>query len=794
MKAPMGWIMEYTDISCGIKEFCDAMTMSGSKVEGWETTGREISGVVTGRITGIAPHPDADKLLLVKVDVGTETIQVVTGARNVNEGDNVPVALHGSTLPGGVRITRGKLRGEVSEGMLCSLPELQLTSADYPGAVEDGIFILKDDVEPGQDIKKVLGLGEDVVEFEITSNRPDCLSVIGLAREAAVTFGKELHVRKPKPAELAGVDVNDLISIAIEDYSLCPRYSARVATDVRIGPSPEWMRRRLRDAGVRPINNIVDITNYVMLEYGQPMHAFDLDHIKGAKIIVRSATDGEIMETLDGQPRKLDGSMLVIADAERPVAVAGVMGGADSEISESTRNILFESANFNGTSVRLTAKKLAMRTESSGRFEKGLDINNTIPAVDRACELVEQMGAGKVARGTVDVYGALPKVGEIELRPARINAFLGTDIPRTEMERILLALEFTISGSMITPPSFRKDIESEADIAEEIARFHGYNNIKATMHTGDEITRGGKSYKQKLRDIIEGACLSSGMYEAYTFSFTSPGIFDRLGLKEDDPLRNAVAIRNPLGEDYSIMRTTTLPDMIKVASHNSNRNVDKAAFYEMSYTYHPLEGSELPDEKTVITMGMYGGVDFYDIKGVTEEILAVLGITGVEYRPVSDNPFFHPGRCATILKDGRQAGIIGQVHPSLCGGFEVPADLVMGTMDVNLLYDLADLDRRYRELPKYPAMARDIAVLVDDDVTAGEIMTGIRGSAGKNLESVEFFDMYKGAQTGEGKKSLAFSLVYRAPDRTLTEDEVNASFDKVVRMLAESVGAELRQV
>ncbi len=792
MKVPYSWIKEYTKIEAGAREFCEAMTMSGSKVEGWEMLGEDIKKVVTGKITEIISHPDADKLIVTKVDVGDSIIQIVTGAKNINVGDYIPVALHGSSLPGGLKIKKGKLRGVVSEGMLCSISELNITVNDYPNAIEDGIFILDKEVETGLDITGVLGLDETIIEFEITSNRPDCFSVIGLAREAAATFKKDFTVKVPVLKELAGDDINDMVSIEVENFSLCPRYTARVITDVKIETSPEWLRQRLRDAGVRPINNIVDITNYVMLEYGQPMHAFDLDNIAGKKIIVRNAVEGEILETLDDQPRKLDPSMLVIADAEKPVAVAGVMGGADSEVSDSTVNILLESANFNNISVRLTAQKLVMRTESSGRFEKGLDINNTLPAVNRACELIEELSAGKVMSGIVDVCGEVSDKESIELRVDKINTFLGTGISRNGMLDIFELLEIKVDGNMVTAPSFRPDIQCEADLAEEVARFYGYNNIKATMLAGESSTQGKRSYKQKLRDIIEGVCLSSGMYEIYTYSFTSPGIFDRLGLAADDPLRKTVVIRNPLGEDYSIMRTTTLPDMMKVIAHNSNRNVEQGAFYEMSFTYHPIYGNDLPDERTVLTLGMYGNGDFYDLKGMVQEITETLGIKGIEYVPISDNPIYHPGRCAMLMKEGSSIGIIGQVNPSLLDEFEVPEDTLIGTLDVEKLYELSQIERIYSELPKYPAITRDIAVLVNDDITAGSIISVIKESAGAYLEKVEFFDVYKGKQIGEGKKSLAFSIVYRSLEKTLTEEEISASFDKVVKALAEKTGAKLR--
>jgi len=792
MKVSYSWIKEYTKIDASIKEFCDAMTMSGSKVEGWAVLGADIKNVVTGKVVEITKHPDADKLVVTKIDIGSETIQVVTGAKNLSEGDCVPVALHGSSLPGGLKIKKGKLRGVVSEGMLCSIAELNVTVNDYPNAIEDGIMVLDGEVELGLDITKVLGLDEDIVEFEITSNRPDCFSVIGLAREAAATFKKDFAVKETMPKEAAAGDINEMITIEVKDFELCPRYTARVITDVVIETSPEWLRQRLRDAGVRPINNIVDITNYVMLEYGQPMHAFDLDNISGKKIIVRSAEAGEMLDTLDDKPRKLDPSMLVIADENKPVAVAGVMGGAESEVTDTTKTILFESATFKATSVRLTAKKLVMRTESSGRFEKGLDYNNTLPAINRACELVEELGAGKVVKGVVDVWADAPLAKTIELRVDRINTFLGTYISRNEMLDIFAPLEISVEGDMVTAPSFRPDLLCEADLAEEVARFYGYNNIKATMLAGEETTQGKRSYKQRLRDIVEGVCLSSGMYEIYTYSFTSPGIFDRLGLTKNDVLRKTVKIRNPLGEDYSVMRTTTFPEMMKVIAHNRNRNIEKGAFYEMGVTYHPVEGSDLPKEKPVLSLGMFNSGGFFDLKGIMEEITDTLGMSGIEYVPITDNPIFHPGRCASLLKDGMEIGLLGQVNPNICKEFEVPEETVMGTIYVNRLYEMADFERKYTELPKYPAVTRDIAILVDDDVTSGNIINLINESVGAYLEKVNFFDVYKGAQTGEGKKSLAFSMVYRSSEKTLTEEEVSASFNKVVKTLSEKIGAELR--
>lgn len=792
MKVPISWLKEYTNLDVDIKEFCDAMTMSGSKVEGVSSIGDEIIGVVVGKILEIKAHPNADKLIIADVDIGESVITVVTGAHNIGKDDLVPVALEGALLPSGLKIKKGKLRGELSEGMLCSLNELKLTVNDYPNAIEDGIFILEGDYTIGMNINEALGLDETVVEFEITSNRSDCFSVIGIAREAAATFGEKFKLNKPSPEAETNENIEDFVSIEVKDQNLCPRYTARLVKDIKIEHSPEWMRRRLRDAGVRPINNIVDITNYVMLEYGQPMHAFDMDLIKGNKIVVRRAEEGEQIMTLDDKPRKLDSSMLVIADAERPVAVAGVMGGADSEVSKGTKTILFESANFERKNVRTTAHKLSMRTESSGRFEKGLDIHNTIPAVQKACELIEKLGVGKVVQGMIDVCSEIPESKPIILRPDKINEFLGTDIPSEKMKAILKTIEFKVEGDKVTAPPFRLDIECEADLAEEIARFYGYNKIKSTMPSVGATKLAGKTREQKITDTIENICIASGMYETYTFSFTSPDIFDRLGLADEDCRRNIIKIRNPLGTDYSVMRTTVLPDMLKVISHNVNRNVQKGAFYEVSHTYHPMGNDELTTQKKVLTLGMFGNYDFYDLKGVTQEITYKLGIKDVKYKTFSDDPIYHPGRCAEIIVNEERIGVIGQINPNLVEEFSVMPKTLIGTMDMEKLVALADEERYYSELPKFPAVERDIAVVVANEITVDDVINVIETSGGSNLVATKFFDIYKGAQIGEGNKSLAFSLLFRSKERTLREEEVNKSFDKIVKALTRELNAELR--
>jgi len=795
MKVPLSWLRDYVDINVSSKEYAEAMTMSGSKVEGLEVQGEEISNVVVGKILSLEKHPNADRLQVAKVDVGNEIIQIVTGAQNIKVGDCVPVALHGSTLPGGVKITKGKLRGIESNGMMCSIQELGLTKNDYPEAAEDGIFILEEGLTAGKDIKEVLGLNDTVVEFEITSNRPDCLSIIGLARESAVTLKSEF--KKPSISfKEEDDDANKFATVEIKDADLCPRYVARIVKDVKIEPSPEWMRRRLKAAGVRPINNIVDITNYVMLEYGQPMHAFDLEYLHGHKIIVRRAYEGETIKTLDDQERKLDTSMLVIADADRAVAVAGVMGGANSEITENTKTILFESAAFNGISVRLTSKKLGLRTEASSRFEKGLDPEGAAAAIDRACQLVEQLGAGKVCKGRIDCYVNKPETRVISFRPEKINALLGTSIDTEEMISIFKALEFEVDENNMTVkiPSFRPDIEREADLAEEVARFHGYNKIEATLLAGKAATLGRKSFEQKIEDMIKNSMIACGLSEIYTYSFTSPKVFEKINLPAESELRKAVVITNPLGEDYSIMRTTTIPDMLEVLSRNYNRRIDEARLFELSHVYLPKELpiTGLPEEKKVLTIGMYGKVDFYDLKGVIEDLMSVLRIEDYSFEPESDNPTFHPGRTAKLLIKGKQAGIFGEIHPEVVEKFEGPERTYIGFVEVNPLVQSASVKAQYTPLPKFPAVTRDIALLVRDDVLVKQIEDVIKQHSGKILEDVKLFDIYKGKQVAEGMKSVAYSITFRASDRTLKDDEVNKVMDKILENLEAKLGAKLR--
>jgi len=795
VKLPLKWLKDYTDINADPKEFADALTMSGSKVEGIEIPGEEIDKVVVGRILSIEKHPDADRLQVAMVDIGTGNIQIVTGATNIKVNDLIPVALDGSSLPGGKRIKRGKLRGVESNGMMCSIAELGLTKDDYPNAVEDGIFILEGNPVPGTDIKEVLGLNDAIIDFEITSNRPDCFSIIGLARESAATFKTDFRIPEVNVKEL-GEPAEGQVSVEIQAPDLCYRYAARIVKDVRIGPSPEWMQERLRACGVRAINNIVDITNYVMLEYGQPMHAFDMEYLKGNKIIVRRANDGEVIQTLDGQDRELDSSMLVIADAERPVAVAGVMGGANSEILPGTKTILFESATFNGISVRLTSKKLGLRTESSSRFEKGLDPENALAALNRAAQLVEELGAGTVCKGVIDCYPENKERKVIPFRPERINALLGTDISRNEMKEIFRRLEIEVdekAGTVIAP-TFRPDLECEADLAEEVARFYGYNNIKATLLEGKAATIGTRTGKQKLEEIIRRTMLSCGLSEIYTYSFTSPKVFDKMNLPADSELRKTVVIQNPLGEDFSIMRTTTIPDMLSVLATNYSRRIDEARLFEVSYVYIPksLPLTELPLEKPVLTLGMYGNVDFYDMTGVIEELMDVLGIKRYEFEPVRDNPSFHPGRTAKLLIKGKEAGIAGEIHPDVAEKFGAAKRSYLGMIDIDILVSAASTKVEYKPLPKFPAVIRDIALLVDDKVLVKQIEKKIAASAGNILESIKLFDVYKGKQVPEGKKSVAYSVTFRAADRTLTDEEVNRAMDGIIKALSEDLGAQLR--
>ena len=791
MNLSMRWLKDYVDIgNVSMRDFSEAMSMSGSKVEGWETEFDGVKNVVVGKILKIEPHPDSDHLLICQLDVGQEEpVQIVTGASNVHVGDMVPAALHKSLLPNGVKITKGKLRGVPSNGMMCSIAELNLTQGDFPYAIEDGIFLIEEDCKPGQDIASAIGCNDTCVEFEITPNRPDCLSVIGLAREAAVTFDKPLNLPAPQVKGCGG-DVNDYLSVEVQNTELCPRYTAKVVKNVKIGTSPRWMRERLRASGVRPINNIVDITNYVMLEYGQPMHAFDIEYVKDHKIVVRNAHTGETIKTLDGVERPLTEDMLVIADSEKASAVAGVMGGEYSGINENTHTVVFESANFKGSSVRVTAKKLGMRTESSGRFEKGLDAQNCLPAIMRACELVEKLGAGEIVDGVIDVDNTGYKPTEIELNPAWINKFLGTEICEDRMRKILTDLHFELDGNKITVPSYRSDVEHKADVAEEIARIYGYNNIPTTTAKGSP--QGGYSEYQSFERKVNQNMISQGLYEIMTYSFVSPKQYDKIRLPENDPKRASVVIRNPLGEDTSIMRTNAIPSMMDILSKNYNNRNGAVSLYEIGNEYLPVVDDPLPDEVPNLVLGMYGeNKDFFTLKGAVENLLDMLSICDYDVTACKDDPTFHPGRCAVLSKDGEEFGIIGEIHPIVCGNYDIGTRVYVGKLNMRKLFALSNNDKTYVPLPKFPASTRDIALLCDDSLPVLTMEKAIKNAAEKILEKVELFDVYKGSQIEAGKKSVAFNITMRAADRTLTDEEVNSAMAKIVKAM-EELGAQVR--
>ncbi len=789
MKFPISWLNDYVDIKdVSAKDFAHALTMSGSKVEGVENAGDEIKNVVVGKLLEVTKHQNSDHLNICQVDIGDGVVQIVTGAQNIKTGDYVPVAKHNSYLPGGVHITKGKLRGEPSNGMLCSYEELGLSKEDVPYAADDGILILPEPIAPGTDIKDVFGLDEDVVEFEITSNRPDCFSVIGLARETAVTFGRPYEIKTPV-VKGSGGNVNDIAKVTVKSDD-CLRYAARVIKNVKIAESPKWLKDRLHLSGIRSINNIVDITNYVLLEYGQPMHAFNLEDLEDGEIVVRKAENNEKITTLDGEERQLDSSMLVICDKHKPVCVAGVMGGENSEVRETSDAILFECATFDGPCVRLAAKKLGLRTEASSRYEKGLDVNNVIPALNRACELVEMLGAGEVVDGTIDVVNCEYKPTKIELRPDKINAFLGTDISRDEMVKILTSLEFKIDGDTITVPSFRPDVLREADVAEEVARIYGYNNIKSTPLRG-ETTRVIKPANQVVEEIVHNCLVAHGLYETLTFSFIGPKLIEQINTN-DEKLKKAVVIKNPLGEDTSIMRTTLIPSVMSTLALNHARRNDSAKIYELANVYIPVEGEKLPDEHKNITIGMYGGCDFYDMKGIVEELLDALKIKDADYVPETENTTFHPGRCANLVKDGKKIGVFGEVHPTVSKNFGMDTRVYICELDLNTLISFYSDSVKYKQLPKYPAVSRDIAMLIDDNINVSKIEKIIKKNAGNILEGYTLFDVYKGSQIPEGKKSVAYSVTFRADDRTLTDDEISAVFDKILAGLKEQLGAELR--
>ena len=889
------WLNEFVDVSdISDREFDEAMTLSGSKVETVTALDESLKNVVVGKILSMEKHPDSDHMWICQMDVGqAEPTQIVTGAWNIHGGDLVPVAQHKSLLPGGVKIEKGKLRGVLSNGMLCSLKELGLTAEhDYPYAVitpaallndyhpldkdkpsipadiqpggkvfgpvvcgkvlecetqsyglyhttldiggatvspdtacsnlhagdlvayntktdsictledlhaeqkefphciSDGIFILNEDVKPGDDMAKAIGADDHVVEFEITPNRPDCLSVIGLAREASATFGRPLKLHTPEVKGCGG-SIAELVDIDIEDGDLCPRYTARMVKNVKIQPSPAWMRERLRNSGVRPINNIVDITNYVMLEYGQPMHAFDFSCVEGNHIIVRTAREGETIQTLDGNQRKLTTSMLCICDENRPVCVAGVMGGANSEIVGDTAMVLFESANFNGTSVHRTAAALNMRTDASSRYEKGLDPMNTLKAVERACELVELLGAGEVVEGVMDVIAKDSNPVTVKLEPEKVNGLLGTDVSREEMVRILEALDFKVEGDTIHVPSWRSDVEHYSDIAEEVARFYGYNNIPDTLSNGLTARRGLTDIQQ-AENLLGSVCRAAGYDEIITYSFISPTYYDKIDLPKDSPLRDSLKILNPLGEDTSIMRTTTLPSMLEILTRNYNFRNKSAKLYELGRVYFK-RADGLADEPKVLTLGAYGdNMDFFTLKGAVEAVLKQLRIENVRFLADSENPSYHPGRCAKVFSGDRLLGVLGQVHPHVAGNYGVDAELYAAELRFDALYESKGAQPVYQPLPKFPAVTRDIAVVCDKAVTVGELEDAILKGAKGLLKDVALFDIYTGVGIAPGKKSVAFNLTLRSDDRSLTAEEADADVKSILTALEQECGAVLR--
>ena len=889
------WLNEFVDVSdISDREFDEAMTLSGSKVETVTALDESLKNVVVGKILSMEKHPDSDHMWICQIDVGqAEPTQIVTGAWNIHVGDLVPVALHKSLLPGGVKIEKGKLRGVLSNGMLCSLKELNLTAEhDYPYAVitpaallndykpldpekpsipadikagdkvfgpvvcgkvlkceaqsygqyhttldiggatvspdtacsnlhagdlvayntktdsictledlhaeqkefphciADGIFVLNEDVKPGDDMAVVIGADDHVVEFEITPNRPDCLSVIGLAREASATFGRPLKLHTPEVKGCGG-SIAELVDIDIEDGDLCPRYTARMVKNVKIQPSPAWMRERLRNSGVRPINNIVDITNYVMLEYGQPMHAFDFSCVEGGHIIVRTAREGETIQTLDGNQRKLTTSMLCICDEHKPVCVAGVMGGANSEIVGDTAMVLFESANFNGTSVHRTAAALNMRTDASSRYEKGLDPMNTLKAVERACELVELLGAGEVVEGVMDVIAKDSNPVTVKLEPEKVNGLLGTDVSREEMVRILESLDFKVEGDTIHVPSWRSDVEHYSDIAEEVARFYGYNNIPDTLSNGLTARRGLTDIQQ-TENLLGSVCRAAGYDEIITYSFISPTYYDKIDLPKDSPLRDSLKILNPLGEDTSIMRTTTLPSMLEILTRNYNFRNKSAKLYELGRVYFK-RADGLADEPKVLTLGAYGdGMDFFALKGAVEAVLKQLRIENVRFLADSENPSYHPGRCAKVFSGDRLLGVLGQIHPHVAGNYGVDAELYAAELRFDALYESKGSQPLYQPLPKFPAVTRDIAVVCDASVTVGELEDAIRKGAKGLLKDAALFDIYTGTGIAPGKKSVAFNLTLRADDRSLTAEEADADVKSILTALEQECGAVLR--
>ena len=794
MNVPMSWLKQYVDIDVDMATFEDKMTMSGSKVEGIEESGKEISKVVAGKIIEVSAHPNADKLRIMQVDVGEERpLQIVTAAENVQLGDIVPVALDGATLAKGLKIKAGKLRGELSEGMFCSVEELGFDEKDIEDAPHNGVYVFHTPLALGSDVKPFFGLGEVVVEYEVTSNRPDCFSILGIAREAAAAFNKPFKFPEINVKEADG-DASSMATIEIQNDSLCPRYAARIIKNVKVGPSPKWLKDRLLSAGLRPINNIVDITNYMLLEFGQPMHAFDYDKLLGHHIIVRTAKEGEKLTTLFGDELTLEESMLVIADEKKPIAIAGVMGGEETKVTEETKTILFECANFNGYSIRQTSKRLGLRSDSSIKYTKGLDPNNITFALERAAQLIDEVGAGEVVKGTIDVYPRVRQPITIPYDVEWINKFLGTNLSEEEMTGYFSAVAFKVDTEkkQVTIPTFRPDVTMMADLAEEVARLYGYDRIEPTLERG-KPTIGRKNFEQHMCDEIRNLMSLYGIYGALTYTFESPKVFDKLGISSSSPLRNALKITNPLGEDFSIMRTTTLNGLLSSLATNYNRRVEDAALYEIGKVYHKKGEGELPEEIKKLTIGMYGKhTDFFSLKGVIETLLKKLHITQTEVVRNAELEFMHPGRCASLIINGEYSGFFGEVHPKTAKNYELESKTYIAELDLQMLLKNINREIIFKPLPKYPSTARDIAMLVKEEILVGEIEKIICERGGKLLETVKLFDVYQGKQIETGYKSVAYKLTFRAEDRTLTDEEIQKAMKKILSGLETYCGATLR--
>lgn len=805
MNTALSWIKSFVPgLDCTAQEYTDAMTLTGTKVEGFERLDEDLDKIVVGQVKKIDKHPDADKLVICQVDIGDRQIQIVTGAPNVYEGMKTPVCLDGgrvagghdgSRTPGGIKIKKGKLRGIESDGMMCSIEELGSSRDYYPDAPESGLYDMGQDAVVGSDAIEALGLHDVVFEYEITSNRVDCYSIIGIAREAAATFHKDFVLPDIKPTG-NNENVNDMISVDVEDGDLCKRYCARMVKNIKLAPSPEWMQRRLAASGIRPINNIVDITNYVMEEYGQPMHAYDYDTIADHKIVVRRAKDKEVFCTLDGQDRTLDSSMLMICDGEKASGLAGIMGGENSKITDDVKTMLFEAACFDGANIRISAKKAGLRTDASGKFEKGLDPYNAEAAINRACELIEELGAGEVVGGMVDVFPVKPEEKVLPFEPDKYNKLLGTDVSSDEMLKYFdkLEIKYNESDNTLHIPSFRQDLLRTCDMAEEVARFYGYDKIPVTLPSG-ESTSGKLSFKLRVESVAREVAQFCGFSQSMNYSFESPKAFDKLLVPENSDLRQAIRILNPLGQDFSIMKTQALNGMLTSLATNYNRKNKNVRLYEIGNIYIPkaLPLTELPDERTQFTLGMYGDGDFFTMKGVVEEFFEKAGLDGrITYDPEDKKSFLHPGRQADIIYDGVKVGYLGEVHPQVCENYNIGDRVYYADIDMPYIVEHACFDKKYEGIAKFPTSTRDISLVVDKQVLIGTMENAIIKKGGKLLESCELFDIYEGEQVGEGKKSVAFSLVFRAKDRTLSDTEISEIMDKILAELT-GLGAVLRQ-